>query len=146
MSTATQTGTTKQINELAERYGEAWNSGSLEAIMALHTDDTVFCLHGAGTTQHGADAVRESFAASFAQWAGLHFEPRRVLCGEDFFVFESEVTATLQVSTELDGVGEVQPGASVKFDAVDVITVRDGLVATKHTYIDALAIQAQLTN
>ncbi len=35
-------------------------------------------------------------------------------------------------------------GARVEVDCVDVIEVRDGLVASKQTYIDSLAMQRQL--
>ena len=34
--------------ELAQAYGEAWNAHDLDRIMALHADDTTYCLHGHG--------------------------------------------------------------------------------------------------
>jgi ketosteroid isomerase-like protein len=37
-----------------------------------------------------------------------------------------------------------QNGARVEVDCVDVIEVRDGLVSSKQTYIDSLAMQRQL--
>ena len=35
-------------------------------------------------------------------------------------------------------------GRGVDMDGVDVITVRDGLVRSKHTYMDTLAMRRQL--
>ena len=37
-----------ETHELALRYGVAWAAHDLDAIMAMHTDDTVFHLHGGG--------------------------------------------------------------------------------------------------
>ena len=38
-----------ETQELAARYGAAWAAHDLDAIMAMHTNDTVFHLHGAGS-------------------------------------------------------------------------------------------------
>jgi hypothetical protein len=35
-----------EVQDLAVRYGAAWAAHDLDAIMALHTEDTVFHLHG----------------------------------------------------------------------------------------------------
>jgi hypothetical protein len=35
-----------EIQDLAARYGAAWAEHDLKAIMAMHTEDTVFHLHG----------------------------------------------------------------------------------------------------
>jgi hypothetical protein len=37
-----------EMQDLAVRYGAAWAGRDLDAIMAMHTDDTVFHLHGGG--------------------------------------------------------------------------------------------------
>jgi hypothetical protein len=38
-----------EVRELAVHYGAAWAEHDLDAIMAMHTDDTVFHLHGAAS-------------------------------------------------------------------------------------------------
>ena len=48
MTTATDTDTDTAIQMLAQRYGEAWNCQDLDAIMDLHTDDSVFVAYAAG--------------------------------------------------------------------------------------------------
>lgn len=133
------------VRATAERYAQAWNDRDLDAIMALHGEHTAFHFHGGKAPPHdGHEAVREAFAAALAQWAELHFATRRLLCGADFFVHEAAVTATLAEPLDREDGPSAEPGATVRFDAVDVVTVQDGLVAQKDTYIDALAVQAQV--
>jgi ketosteroid isomerase-like protein len=55
-----------EMQDLAVRYGAAWAGRDLDAIMAMHTDDTVFHLHGGGEPAVGRDATREAFAAALA--------------------------------------------------------------------------------
>jgi steroid delta-isomerase-like uncharacterized protein len=124
---------TTSIFELAERYSDAWHSHDADAIVALHTDETIFHMHVGDEPARGRDAVRESFAQILEQWPDLHFHPVSLRFGEDFWVAEWRMTATAA-----DG------GARMDADAIDVITVRNGRVDTKNTYVDAITIQAQV--
>ena len=119
------------VQELAVRYGAAWADHDVDAVMAMHTDDTVFHLHGGGEPALGRDATREAFAAALAQWPDIRFERKRVHIGEGHFVTEYEMSAT-------------SDGHLIVCDGVDVIAVEDGLVARKDTYLDWPAIQQQL--
>jgi steroid delta-isomerase-like uncharacterized protein len=121
------------ITELAERYADAWHSHDPDAIVALHTDDTVFHMHVGDQPARGRDAVRETFARILAQWPDLHFHPVALRFGEDFWVAEWRMTAT-----------SADSGAHMDAEAVDVITVEDGRVKTKDTYLDAITIQQQI--
>ena len=143
MTTATDTSTAIQM--LAQRYGEAWNRQDLDAIMDLHADDCVFVAHAAGSAPaEGKEAVREAFAGYFAMMPDINFAERALHVGEDHWVLESTMSGTveqaIQVEDELFGTA----GARVEVPCVDVIEVRDGLVASKHTYLDTLAMQRQL--
>lgn len=133
------------VAALADRYGEAWNAGDLEAIVALHAPDGVFHLHvpGAAPVQ-GHDAIREAFAGFLAQLEGIHFEPVRLRVGPDFWSLESILTGTAAAPFDVDGESLDAPGARIEVDFVDVIAVAGGLVARKDSYLDALAFQAQL--
>ena len=53
--------------ELAARYGAAWAEHELDAILAMHTEHTVFHLHGISEPATGLAAARDAFAATFAQ-------------------------------------------------------------------------------
>ena len=120
-----------EVQELAIRYGAAWAEHDLDAVMAMHTDDTVFHLHGGGEPARGRDATREAFAAALAQWADIRFDRKRVHIGEGHFVTEYEMSTT-------------SDGRVITCDGVDVIVVEGGRVARKDTYLDWPAIQQQL--
>jgi steroid delta-isomerase-like uncharacterized protein len=133
------------VRMLAERYGEAWNRQDLDAIMALHTDDCIFRAHAAGTPPaEGKDAVREAFAGYIALMPDINFAQRSLRAGEDHWVLESTMTGTVEGSLEVDGESVGEQGKRVEVPCVDVIEVRDGLVASKDTYLDSLAMQRQL--
>ena len=117
--------------ELAARYGAAWAKHDLDAIVAMHTDDTVFHLHGFGEPATGLAAVREAFAATFARSPDLRFEKSRVYIGDEHFVSEYRMCGTSE-------------GKPFACEGVDVIAVSDGLITRKDTYVDWAAMQRQL--
>lgn len=120
------------IQALAIRYGKAWAARDLDAIMALHTEDTVFQVHGDnGKAVTGAAAVREAFGTVLARQPDLHFEMRRVYFGEDHFVSEYKMSGTV----------DDKPFAC---DGVDVIAVRDGRIARKDSYADWIVYARQV--
>src|SRR3954471_9053507 len=144
MTTVTADSTTA-IRMLAQRYGEAWNRQSLDAIMDLHTDDSVFVAHAAGSLPaEGKEAVREAFASYLALLPDINFAERALHVGDDHWVLESTMSGTVAGSIEVEGQALGEGGARVEADCVDVIAVRDGLVASKQTYIDSLSMQRQL--
>jgi taurine dehydrogenase small subunit len=143
MTTATDTDTAIQM--LAQRYGEAWNRQDLDAIMDLHTDDCVFTAFAAGSPlARGKEAVREAFAGYIALMPDIHFAERSLQLGENHWVLESIMSGTVEQTIEVDGEELGVRGARVEVPCVDVIKVRDGLIASKHTYIDSITMQRQL--
>ena len=143
MTTATDSMTA--VRMLAERYGEAWNHQDLDAIMDLHTEDSVFVAHAAGTPPaEGKEAVREAFAGYLALLPDINFAERSLHVGDDHWVLESVMSGTVAQPIEVQGEALGESGARVEVDCVDVIEVRDGLVSSKQTYIDSLAMQSQL--
>jgi steroid delta-isomerase-like uncharacterized protein len=141
--TATQTPT--QIDELAQRYGDAWNTQDLDAIMELHTDDCIFSAFAAGAPlAKGKEAVREAFAGYIAMLPDIHFAERSLQLGDDHWVLESIMSGTVEQTIEVEGESFGTSGARVEVPCVDVIKVRNGLIASKHTYIDSLTMQRQL--
>ena len=143
MTTATDSSTAIQM--LAHRYGEAWNHQDLDAIMDLHTEDCVFVAHAAGSTPaESKQAVREAFAAYIAMMPDINFAERALHVGEDHWVLESTMSGTVEQAIEVDGESFGGRGARVEVPCVDVIEVRNGLIASKHTYIDSLTMQRQL--
>ena len=141
----TATDSTTAIRMLAQRYGEAWNSQDLDAITDLHTEDSVFVAHAAGTPRaEGKQAVRGAFAGYLALLPDINFAERALHVSGDHWVLESVMSGTVAQPIEVEGEALGESGARVEVDCVDVIEVRDGLVASKQTYIDSLAMQRQL--
>jgi steroid delta-isomerase-like uncharacterized protein len=137
--------TPHDMQQFLDRYGAAWNGHDLEAIMAEHTPDSVFHLHAGGPQAVGADAVREAFAATLAQWPDINFAAQDVRLGPDHATLRWTVTATLASPLELPDSSTATPsGRQVRFDAVDVLVFEDGRIARKDTYVDSLALQQQL--
>jgi ketosteroid isomerase-like protein len=119
------------LEEFFARYGRAWATHDPDAIVAMHTDDTVFHVHDVAEPSCGRVAVREVIASAFEQMPDLRFERRRVLFGADHVVSEYVMSGS---------VGE-KPFAC---DGVDVFTLRDGLVARKDSYVDWLTYARQV--
>jgi steroid delta-isomerase-like uncharacterized protein len=141
----TATDSTTAIRMLAERYGEAWNRQDLDAIMDLHTDDSVFQAHAGGTPPaEGKEAVREAFAGYLAMLPDINFAERALHVADDHWALESTMSGTVAQPIDVEGEALGEQGARIEVDCVDVIEVRDGLVASKQTYIDSLAMQRQL--
>ena len=141
----TATDTTTAIQMLAQRYGEAWNRQDLDAIMDLHTDDCVFTAFAAGSPiAKGKEAVREAFAGYIAMLPDIHFAERSLQLGDDHWVLESTMSGTVEQAIDVEGESFGTSGSRVEVPCVDVIQVRDGLIASKHTYIDSLTMQRQL--
>src|SRR5437764_9764950 len=55
-----------EVQDLAIRYGAAWADRDVDAVTAMHTEGTVYHLHGGGDPAVGLAATREAFAAALA--------------------------------------------------------------------------------
>ena len=138
--------TATQIEELAGRYGEAWNSQDLDGIVAMHAPDGIFELHAPGSAPvQGHDALREAFAGFLTQLPDIHFEPVRLRAGEDFWVLESRMSGTVSAPIEVEDETIEAPGTRVEVDFLDVIAVADGRLARKDSYLDTLGFQTQVS-
>ena len=116
--------------ELAAHYSQAWSDHDPDAIVALHTEDTVFHLHGDLPAATGRQAVWNMIVGLFTHVPDLRFDPRRMHFGDDHMVLEYAMSGTAG-------------GEAFVCDGVDVISVRDGLVARKDTYLDLAAYERQ---
>lgn len=137
--------TATEIEELAGRYGDAWNAQDLDAIVAMHAPDGIFHLHAPGAAAvEGREAIREAFAGFLTQLPDIHFETVRLRAGDDFWVLESRMSGTVSAPIEVEGQAVEATGTRVEIDFLDVIAVSEGLLARKDSYLDTLDFQAQL--
>ena len=133
-----------ELEELIDRYVEAWGQRDADAIAEHHSPDGVFQLHAAGEPVVGREAIRDTFDALLRQWPDLGFERRRLILHDSGWVVEWTMSGTLAEPLELEGVVIGRPGARMEVDALDVIDVEDGLLAAKHTFLDSVSLMRQL--
>ena len=119
------------IQELAGQYHHAWVDRDPDAIVALHTEDSVFHMHGITDPAMGRGSVRDLIASLLGLVPDLHFEAKRAYFGTDHIVLEYDMSGTSE-------------GSHFVCDGVDVIAVLDGLVARKDTYLDLATLVDQI--
>jgi hypothetical protein len=97
----------------------------------MHTDDSVFDLHGVDASATGRVAIRDLIATVLTTVPDLRFKPVRVHFGPEHFVTEYVMSGTVE-------------GKQFAIAGADVFTMRGGLVGRKDTYLDWLAYQRQV--
>jgi steroid delta-isomerase-like uncharacterized protein len=133
--TAATAPTTTSMEELFADYGGAWESHDADAISAFHADDGIFHLHAGAEEVRGRDAVRDAFAGFLAQFPDLEFVEQEKMVEDWGWVVRWKMSGTLAQPFDT-GLAVAQPGGRMEIDAVDVITVSDGTLTAKHTYVD----------
>jgi steroid delta-isomerase-like uncharacterized protein len=133
----------EQMESLFDRYGDAWASRDAAAIAPFHAEDGVFQLHAAAPEVRGRDAIEAAFAGFLAQFPDLTFTSQQALIAEWGWTVRWTMSGTLAQPLEMAG-ARAEPGGRIEIDAVDVITVTDGLLTAKHTYVDWAAGLQQL--
>ena len=111
------------IRALLDRHDAAWNGKDLDAAMASYTDDIVFQNHTAGEAAvSGQAAVRAHISGIFERWPDMQFSSRRLYVSPEFCTSEWTARAT------------APDGRRLEWDGVDVLPLRDGLIARKDVY------------
>jgi steroid delta-isomerase-like uncharacterized protein len=126
------------------RYADAWNRHDVEAILALHTDDAVFENHTSGGLAVGKDEIRKLIEGVFATFPDLKFATRRLYLGEGVAVLEWTATATHAKPVTRAGRTFPPSGKELSWNGLDVMPMRDGLVARKDVYADSISFLRQL--
>jgi len=128
---------THPLEKVIATYGDAWNSHDVEAILAMHTEDSVFENHTSGGKGVGKAAIREILKGIFSTFPDMHFESRRTYVRDGLVAQEWTATATLAVPFT-KGSATVQPtGKKISWNGVDVIPFTGTLVARKDVYVDS---------
>jgi ketosteroid isomerase-like protein len=119
------------VEELAMAYHGAWVALDPDGIVTLHSQDSVFHMHGAAEPTTGRTAIKSLIVALLELVPDLKFEPKRIYSAEDHIVFEYDMSGTFD-------------GSPFVCDGVDVIAVTDGLVVRKDTYLDYIKLTEQI--
>lgn len=125
------------------RYDEAWERRDVDAIMALHTPDSVF-EDGNRREEARGEEVRAGLQAVFTTWPDLVFTTRRQEVFDGLVVVEWTATAThTEPIRSRERVAE-PTGARVEWNGVDILRLEDGLVKRKTFYMDTLSMLRQI--
>ena len=133
-----------ELQQFIDRYNDAWNAHDVDAIVAMHTEDSVFENHTTGDVNVGREAIAKAISGIFGVFPDLNFEARRQYIREDLVVQEWTARGTHQGKMTRSGI-EVEPtGRQVEYRGMDVIPIREGLVARKDVYSDGVTLLRQL--
>jgi steroid delta-isomerase-like uncharacterized protein len=133
-----------ELQDFIDRYNDAWDAHDVDGIVAMHTDDSVFENHTTGDVNVGREAIGRALSGIFGVFPDLRFETRRQYIREDLVVQEWTARGTHEGTMTRSGI-EVEPtGRTVEYRGMDVIPIRDGLVARKDVYSDGVTLLRQL--
>ena len=133
-----------ELQEFIDRYNGAWNDHDVEAIVSMHTDDSVFENHTTGDLNIGKDAIRSAITGIFGVFPDLSFEARSQYLRDDLVVQEWTARGTHQGAMSRSGMTIEPTGRTVEYRGMDIIPIRDGLVARKDVYSDGVTLLRQL--
>lgn len=131
-------GNEHPLEKVIAAYGEAWNGHDLEAILALHTEDSVFENHTSGGKAVGKPAIRAILKGVFATFPDIRFDARRTYVRDGLVIQEWTAAATLAIAYTSGGVTVQPTGKRISWNGVDVIPFTGNLVARKDVYVDSM--------
>ncbi len=122
-----------KVAEVAERYAAAWKSRDVDAILALHAEDSTFQAHGRSGEVRGHDALRAEFSQVFERYPEFGVEEHRLLLGNCHW--------TLDWTLTFQPAGKDRRG----FRALDVVEIdAEGKVTRKDTFFNFAEVKAAL--
>ena len=132
------------LEDVIARYNDAWNRHDVDAILALHTEDSTFENHTSGGKAVGRAEIRKIVEGVFATFPDLHFEGRRLYVRENLVVHEWTATATHGQPITRAGKTYPATGKRISWTGMDIIPMRDGLVLRKDVYADSITYLRQI--
>ncbi len=133
-----------ELQEFIDRYNDVWNAHDVDAIVAMHTEDSVFENHVTGDVNVGREQIGSAIRGIFSVFPDLSFEGRRQYLREDLVVQEWTARGTHEGTMSRAGIAVEPTGRKVDYRGMDVIPIRDGLVARKDVYSDSITLLRQL--
>jgi steroid delta-isomerase-like uncharacterized protein len=133
-----------ELQNFIDRYNAAWNAHDVDAILSMHTENSVFENHTTGDINVGVKAIGQAIQGVFTVFPDLEFETRRQYIRDDLVVQEWTARGTHLGKMVRAGL-EVEPtGQQVEYRGMDVIPIAEGKVARKDVYSDSVTLLRQL--
>ena len=133
-----------ELQQFIDRYNDAWNAHDIDAIVSMHTEDSVFENHVTGDVNVGRNEIHRAISGIFTVFPDLEFETRRSYVRDDLVVQEWTARGTHLGKMSRSGMQVEPTGKSVEYRGMDVIPIKDGLVARKDVYSDSITLLRQL--
>ena len=111
-----------ELEQMIERYNDAWNAQDLDTIVSLHAPGMVFENHTAGERAE-ADEVREPHRGDLRELARPRASPG-----------DASTRATGLVVSEWTATATAPDGRRLTWDGVDVFPCEDGRIVRKDVY------------
>ena len=134
----------QELQDFIDRYNAAWNDHDVDAIVSMHTEDSVFENHVTGDVNMGREQIGRAISSIFAVFPDLAFETRRAYIRDDLVVQEWTARGTHEGPMTRSGITVEPTGKKVDYKGMDVIPIQDGLVARKDVYSDSITLLRQL--
>jgi steroid delta-isomerase-like uncharacterized protein len=132
------------LEKVIAAYNDAWNRHDVDAIVAMHTEDSVFENHTSGGKGVGKAAIRDIVSGVFAAFPDLRFDARRTYARDGVVTQEWTASGTL-AKPYTRGAITVQPsGRKIQWNGVDVIPFDGERVARKDVYVDSMGFLTAL--
>src|SRR5256885_10526274 len=134
-----------ELQGFIDRYNDAWNAHDIDAVVAMHTEDSVFENHVTGDVNVGREQIGSAIRGIFSVFPDLSFEGRRQYLREDLVVQEWTARGTHEGTMCRGGIAVEPTGRKVDYKGMDVIPIRHGLVARNDVYSDSITLLRQLS-
>ena len=128
-----------ELEQVIQRYNDAWNAHDVDAIMSMHAPDMVFENHTAGEVAHGEEA-RAHIASIFETWPDIRFEARRLYVRDGLVTQEWTASATHSKTMRRGDFVAEPTGKTITWRGMDVIPFENGLVKRKDVYSDSVTV------
>ena len=133
-----------ELQEFIDRYNAAWNAHDVDAIVSMHTEDSVFENHTTGDVNVGKEAIAKASTGIFGVFPDLSFEARSQYVRDDLVVQEWPARGTHEGPMNRSGMTIEPTSKKVEYRGMDIIPIEDGIVARKDVYSDGVTLLRQL--
>jgi len=131
------------LEDSVANYGAAWAARDVDAILAQHTDGSVFHLVVDGSNPAiGKAAIALQFEAIFASNPDYASTTTNIQFGSNFVVIDYLIHMDPDRLARAGNCEYTPNGTAFKAPGVDIITFDDARVARKITYLDTETIRA----